>query len=91
MTVAQLLEQARQAHTRYRDHAGKVKEGRTVQAPQLTVCGQAVQEALTTRMTAEGLDPTHQDPAWIHDAQAMKGQTNEALMAFYAKYLTANY
>ena len=34
-------------------------------------------------------DPHQQDPAWFLDRDAMKGQSNEALIDFYGRYLAA--
>lgn len=86
--VASLLQAAREAHTRYRNASGRIgNDGKVSQSPKLTVCGRAIQEALTARTEAHVLDPQHTDPAWLEDQQAMKGQTHDALVAFYVAYL----
>lgn len=91
MTVAALLTAAREAHTRYRNAAGRIgKDGKVSESPQLLACGQAIRDALAARTEAHALDPEYLDLAWIEDQQVMKGQSNEALVAFYAAYLAGD-
>ena len=87
MTVTALLEASRQAHTRYRAAAGRIgTKGTVIQEPALLSCGDAVRAALAARTEAHALDPTHSDPAWHAQAQAMRA-SHEALVAFYVAYL----
>ncbi len=87
--VASLLERARAAHQRSHSHRGRIdKMGRIAQAPALTKAGAAIQEALSLRLEAKALDPEQQDPAWTDDVQANKGQSHQALVTFFGRYLT---
>lgn len=88
MTVAELLEQARAAHQRYRQHAGRInREGKISQVPQLAKCGDAVREALRLRAEAEQLDRARIDPAWAEDAALVKA-SHDDLVAMYVRYLS---
>lgn len=88
--VSAILASARAAHSRYRAHAGRIDtSGKEVPSSRrLTIAGEAVQEALTARLDAHLRDPEHRDPAWIDDTQAMRGQSHDALVSFYATWLT---
>ena len=86
--VAQLLEASRQAHTRYRTAAGRINKDGKVAVDNNPVDGTAaLAEARSLRRQAHALDKRHVDPAWAADEQAMKGNTHEALLAFYDDYL----
>ena len=88
VAIGPLLAEARDAHARYRAASGRIDTtGKVSQAPHLMTCGDFVRAALKLRTDAHAADPTHADPAWIDDAQQMKGQTNDALIAFYTAYL----
>ena len=86
MTVAQLLEQSRAAHKTYRQHAGRMKEGRLASPIKLDLCGDAIRTALKARTEADALDPAHSDSAWAEDLVQMQA-THAELVAFYCKYL----
>ncbi|OGT58007.1 MAG: hypothetical protein A3E01_18470 [Gammaproteobacteria bacterium RIFCSPHIGHO2_12_FULL_63_22] len=88
MTVAEMLSMSRAAHLRYRQAAGRINaHGMVSQPTRLTVAGRAVQEALSLRTDAHALDPVHEDPAWLVDEQANRGQTHTQLVEFYCRYL----
>lgn len=88
MTVSALLSQARDAHRQYRAKSGRIsKDGKIAESPNLWQCGEYVRTALKLRAEADALDPTHSDDGWREDMAAMKGQSNDALMQFYAGYL----
>ena len=86
-TVAALLQAASAAHGRYSYARGLMAQGRLTRRPDLLACGQAVRAALAARIEAHALDPQHTDPAWIADQQAMRGQSHDAMVAFYSAYL----
>ena len=81
VSVADLLTQSRQAHARYRRLSHDTKN------THLLAQGEAIQAALLARLSAEHLDPAHDDPAWLEDAQAQKGLTSDELITFYGRYL----
>lgn len=86
VTVANLLEQSRAAHKVYRQHAGRMKDGKLASPIQLDKCGEAVRTALRLRTEADALDPQHSDQAWAEDMVQMKA-THAEMVAFYCKYL----
>ena len=86
MTVAQLLEQSRAAHKTYRQHAGRMKQGKLASPIKLDLCGEAVRTALKARTEAHALDPTHSEQAWADDMLQMLA-THAELVAHYVKYL----
>lgn len=89
MTVATLLAQARAAHDRYRQAAGRINgSGKVSHAPQPINAGGHLQDALSLRTEAHSLDPDHHDPAWVSDQHAMQGQPSEALVDFYVRALS---
>lgn len=88
-SVAHLLAQSRAAHARSHQHRGRIdKTGKVGQPPRLYDAGLAMGAALSLRLDAEALDPQHLDPAWMTDAEANKGQSSEAMVAFLGRYLT---
>jgi hypothetical protein len=87
MTVRELLQQARAAHTRYRQAAGHVEASGAVQTqPNDDAARLAVVEAYSLRDQAEKLDPTHDDPAWAEDAAANNGVPSAKLQKFYRSF-----
>lgn len=81
MTIAELLAQSRAAHARYRQIHSQSK------GTNLHAMGATVQEALSTRLDAEALDPERTDPAWVEDQQATRNRSHR-LVEFFAGYLT---
>ncbi len=80
MTVAELLEQSRAAHNRYREALPQRIDGRIVGGDRPAQIA-ALTEARDTRAEAATLDPSFSDPAW--------SEANHAdLMAFYADQLS---
>lgn len=89
LTISDLLTAARQAHTRYRQAAGRIDtHGKVSQEPRLTEAGSHVQAALSARLEAERLDPQRTDPAWAEDVINGVRVDHDAMVTFYAQYLT---
>ena len=88
MTVRDYLAQARAAHKRYRESAGRInKEGKVSHVPDVFATTAAITEALKARCLAEAADPQRVDPAWVEDETLMKA-SNADLISFYVKYLS---
>lgn len=88
MTVAELLQYARQAHQRYSQARGRInRDGKVSKPTNLLQCGQAIREALAARTEAQALDPRRTEMAWLEDAQEMQGVSSDTLVEFYAQYL----
>lgn len=91
MTVADLLAQSRAAHAKSKTLRGRInKDGHISQVPQLSEAGQAIQQALRTRLEAHRLDPQMTDPAWQADERLNKGQTSAVLIDFFAQWLQSD-
>lgn len=87
--IADLLRRSRQAHVQSFVHRGRItKDGAVSTVPNLRQSGGQLQDALSLRLEAAALDPTHEDPAWLEDASANKGISHEALVTFYGRYLS---
>ncbi len=90
MTVRELLQQSRAAHTRYRRAAGHVEAGGTIQTqPNNEAARLAVVEAYALREQAEILDPAHDDPAWAEDTAANNGVPSAKLTKFYKTFFVS--
>jgi hypothetical protein len=85
--LAQLLTQARAAHTAYRTYAPRITNGQVVEDRSLALA--ALERALYLRETAEVLDDDHSDPAWVDDLAL--GYQQRDLLQYYrqkkAQYL----
>ena len=88
MAIADLLAAARAAHQAYRLAAGRIdRQGTVSQRPDLPACGAHVRRALSLRVDAARLDPTHIDLAWAEDQHHMGGIPSDDMISFYAGYL----
>lgn len=88
MTVRDYLADARAAHKRYRDAAGRInKQGTVSHVPDVFTPTAAITDALKARCLAEAADPQRVDPAWVEDETLTKA-SNAELITFYVKYLS---
>lgn len=86
--VAQLLDQARQAHRRYRDASGRItKQGNVSHARDNQIATAAMAEALQARVDADSADPQRISFAWIDDERLMRA-SHDSLVQFYVKFLS---
>ncbi len=87
MTVAELLQQSRAAHRRYRESAGHVKaSGDVAIHPNDEAARLAVVDALRFRNEAHDLDPAMDDFAWADDLAANKGVSSERMREFFSSF-----
>lgn len=87
MTVRDLLQQSRTAHTLYRRAAGHVQSDGSVQTyPNDEAARLAIVDAYDYRRQAQRLDPQHTDPAWAEDAAANNGVSSADLQKFYKSF-----
>lgn len=88
MSVAELLDQSRAAHQRYRDNLPRrVPAGsQTVAVPgDAVVAGAALIDACRLRVEAHALDPHQTDPAWKDEPVT---HDHDALLTFYGEQLS---
>ena len=86
MTVGDLLQQARDAHLRYRAACPRrVPRGETTVAVpgHEGEAGAALREACRARLEARALDPDRTDPAWREDVV-----DTDTLLDFYGEQLS---
>jgi hypothetical protein len=76
-SIAELLTQARSAHSAYRAIANDRVRWRDLDAQDAYLS-----EERNARQAAHLLDPERLDPAWEADAAANQGQTSDAMLAF---------
>lgn len=89
LTVGELLAQSRAAHAQSKHHRGRIDhDGKASTTAQPRQAGAKLQEALRLRLEAEALDPIHLDPAWLEDIAANSGQSSDAMVSFFGRYLT---
>lgn len=88
MTIAELLQQSRDAHQRYRVNVPRrVSDGgaSTVAVPGNALeAGAALLEACRLRAEAGALDPQRTDPAWADEPLT---HDHDDLLTFYAEQL----
>jgi hypothetical protein len=85
VTVAQLLADARGAHTTFQAASGHNDGRGNVQMPDDVAAAEAVKAALRARRAADALDPDHKDHAWAHDESVMR-VPSASLVEFYVDY-----
>lgn len=88
MSIADLLQQSRDAHQRYRDAVPRrVPDGNTTVAVagDPTAANLELTEANRLRLLAQAEDPQHRDPAWA--AQPLTFP-HDALLHYYAEQLS---
>lgn len=90
MTVGEALQQSREAHARYRHAAGHIDGfGKVSESPNNEAARLAVVDAMTFRRKAEGMDPTHDDPAWSEDTAQNRGVPSAKMLKFYQAFFTS--
>jgi hypothetical protein len=89
LTVADLLQQARQHALTRKRHAGRAnRDGIVSSQPDYPTAESFAAQALDARRQAHALDPDHADPAWAVDLQENRGVSHDAIVAFLTRYPT---
>lgn len=84
MSIADLLQQSRAAHLRYRQASGHIDNvGGVKTTPNDEAARLAIVDALELRNEAERQDPRHEDAAWSADTAANKGVNSATMLKFY--------
>jgi hypothetical protein len=89
VTVADLLQTSRQAHSLYHQNLPRMAAvpgvGAQLQPGDAIESARWLKAAAAARAQAELLDPTHSDPSWANDAAT---HPNQELLVFYLQQLS---